>query len=365
MDWLFDGLASLLAFFYQLIPNYGISIILLTVVVMIVLTPLTIKGTKSMMMMQRLQPEIRKLQQKHKEDRQKLNEEMMALYKEHQINPVGGCLPLLAQAPVFIVLYTVLRGLTRRQSDLGYPTGWTSGSAATTGATEPPRFLETFDPAYLNPDTELYQSLSQTTEMRSFGMDLSESASRIISEGQIIAFIPYLLLIAIVAVTGFVQQRQIQGRMSKNQVNPQQQMIMKFLPIMLPIFSFTLPAGLVVYFAASNLFRVGQQWFISRKIYGLQRGETVDDKQAREGQRSGVAAATETPDVPAETNGSGKAKPAPGPSESKKPTSGKAQDAKSKGKSRSEPAKKKPKGSRRTSGGTPPSVQPRGRKKKR
>ncbi len=75
------------------------------------------------------------------------------------------------------------------------------------------------------------------------------------------------------AVTGFVQQRQIQGRNPNQQVNPQQQMIMKIMPVFLPVISFGLPSGLVLYFAVSNLFRVGQQWFISRSIYGIKRGD--------------------------------------------------------------------------------------------
>ena len=101
------------------------AIILLTLLVMVVLTPLTLKGTRSMMMMQQLQPEMKKLQARYKDDRQKLNEEMLKFYKENNINPLGGCLPLLIQMPVFLILYQVLRGLTRRVSDLGlWRPGW-------------------------------------------------------------------------------------------------------------------------------------------------------------------------------------------------------------------------------------------------
>ena len=388
MQWLFDAMAALLAFFYQFIPSYGMSIILLTLVVMIVVTPLTIKGTRSMMMMQRLQPEIRKLQTQHKDDRQKLNEELMAVYKENQVNPVGGCLPLLVQAPVFLVLYTVLRGLTRRISDMGFANGWVSGGVDTAATSPPPGILRNFDPAYLQPDTNLYQSLSETNEMRWFGIDLAESASNVFSQGDWVAFIPYVLLIALVAVTGFVQQRQIQGRVPKGQVNSQQQMIMKFLPIMLPIFSFTLPGGLVLYFAVSNLYRVGQQWFISRKIYGLQRGETVETKQVREG--GGKAAAVVTtavvadggPEKDAGKNGSATSKGSQkklGPS----PDSSGGEKARTKGtdgargrrstsagtssQKTSSKAKSSGKTARRPSSGASPapSVQPRGRKKKR
>ena len=115
--------------------------------------------------------------------------------------------------------------------------------------------------------------------MSAFGLDLSESASQALSEG-IVHALPYLVLIAIVAVTGFVQQRQIQGRNTNAQINPQQQMIMKIMPVFLPVISFTLPAGLVLYFATSNLFRIGQQAFISRSIYGMSREEQRANRQA-------------------------------------------------------------------------------------
>jgi len=267
MNAFFDLFGNILAWFYSLVPNYAVAIILLTLLVMLIVTPLTLKGTRSMMIMQQLQPEMRKIQQKYKDDRQKQNEELLKFYKEHEINPLGGCLPLLVQAPVFIVLYQVLRGLTRRQPDLGFDLGWVLGNAG-----EPPSVEHAFDPAYVSVDSDLYNDLSNTTEMTAFGLDLSESASQAISEG-ILHALPYLALIAIVAVTGFVQQRQIQGRNTSAQINPQQQAIMRLLPIFLPLISFGLPAGLVLYFAVSNLYRIGQQAFISRSIYGMSREE--------------------------------------------------------------------------------------------
>jgi len=170
--------------------------------------------------------------------------------------------------PVFIVLYQVLRGLTRRVSGMGFDMGWVSGQIGTgTSTTKAPAIDRNFDPAYLNHHSKMYQDLSTTNTMQAFGMDLAESASKALRQG-IVHALPYLLLIAIVGVTGFVQQRQIQGRNPNQQVNPQQQMIMKIMPIFLPVISFGLPSGLVLYFAVSNLYRVGQQWFISRSVYG-------------------------------------------------------------------------------------------------
>lgn len=277
----FELFANILAWFYSLIPNFAVSIILLTVLVMLIVTPLTLKGTRSMMIMQQLQPEMRKIQQKYKDDRQKQNEELLKFYKENDISPLGGCLPLLVQAPVFIVLYEVLRGLTLRQPDLGFATGWATGQS-TTGVNPIPKvpsIERTFDPAYVNHSSKLYSDLSNTTQMSAFGIDLSESCSKALSEG-IAHALPYIVLIAIVAVTGFVQQRQIQGRQTQasQAANPQMQQITKIMPFFLPLISFGLPAGLVLYFATSNLFRIGQQAFISRSIYGMSREDQKENR---------------------------------------------------------------------------------------
>ena len=112
-DGIREGLGSVLAFFYSVVPNSGFAIIMLTVAVRLALFPLTAKQAKSMIAMQRVQPEIKKLQAKYKNDRQKLNEEMMKFYKENEINPLGGCLPLVLQMPIFIALFQTLRGIQK------------------------------------------------------------------------------------------------------------------------------------------------------------------------------------------------------------------------------------------------------------
>src|SRR5579875_1086332 len=98
-------IAAILAFFYALIPNYGFAIIMLTVLVMVIIAPLQIKSTRSMLAMQKLQPELKRLQAQHKNDRAALNEAMMALYREHGVSPLGGCLPMLLPFPVFFALF--------------------------------------------------------------------------------------------------------------------------------------------------------------------------------------------------------------------------------------------------------------------
>ena len=94
---------------------------------MALITPLTVKSTRSMLQMQRMQPEMKRLQAKYKDDREKLNEELMKFYRENKINPLGGCLPIVAQMPVFIIMYRLLRGLTNRQGGLGSGIGHIAG----------------------------------------------------------------------------------------------------------------------------------------------------------------------------------------------------------------------------------------------
>jgi YidC/Oxa1 family membrane protein insertase len=246
-DGIFDLFAEVLNFFYTLIPNYAVAIALLTLLVMVLTTPFTLKGTRSMIQMQRLQPEMRKLQLKYKDDRQKLNEELMAFYKENNLNPLGGCLPLLLQTPIFIILYNVIRGLTRIEDG-------------------------TFDPKYLKHSSDLYQSLTHTDEMLAFdwlpggGVDLAISASKSLQEGFWTGF-PHVVMVVIVALTSYYQQKQIQGRNPNVEMPPQQKMMMRLFPAMFVVIAFVSPSALVVYFMTSNLYRIAMQAYITRTLY--------------------------------------------------------------------------------------------------
>ena len=279
MDSLFKFIAWIVSEAYAIFGSYGLSIVLLTLIVMAITTPLTIKGTKSMIQMQRLQPELKKIQERHRDDREKMNQELLAFYKANNINPVGGCLPMFIQLPVFAVLYRVVRGLTQRETVIGLQTGRTAGdlrdNLAIGRSVIPKNGDLPFKPGYISKTSELYDALIHTTKMKSWGVDLADSASSALSKS-IGHALPYLLLIAIVAVTGVVQQRQIQGRSNaSSQVNSQQQAIMKIMPFFLPVISFGLPAALVIYFVISNLWRVGQQAFITRTLYNKPHPEPV------------------------------------------------------------------------------------------
>jgi YidC/Oxa1 family membrane protein insertase len=112
-------LEYVVVFLYENVTtNYGLVIILLTIVVRIVLTPLTISQTKSMAKMQRLQPQLKEIQKKYKEDKQKIQQETMEFYKKHNVNPLAGCLPLILQMPVFFALFRVLREPSQKVLDI-------------------------------------------------------------------------------------------------------------------------------------------------------------------------------------------------------------------------------------------------------
>jgi YidC/Oxa1 family membrane protein insertase len=231
---IFTALAWLVSAAYAVIPNYGIAIALMTVAVMAVLTPLTWKSTRSMLEMQRLQPEIRKLQQLHRNDRQRLNEEMMAFYREHRVNPLGGCLPMFLQMPVLFIMYRVIHGL-----------------APGRGAT----------PHYISHSSRLFRDLvADHGKMEAFGMDLAKSARSIFSDrASFFTVLPFIVLIALVVVTQYVQTKQMSGRTPASQQNPQMQMMQRIMPAFFGFISYTIPAGVNVYFLVSALFRIGQQ----------------------------------------------------------------------------------------------------------
>ncbi len=257
----FSPFARVLEFFYNLWPSYGGAIALFTLAIMIVLTPLTLKGTRSMMVLQSLQPEMKKIQAQYKDDRQKLNEELLKFYKENNINPLGGCLPLLVQLPVFIILYNVLRGLTN--------TVVVDGQAV-------------FEPKYISHGSKLYESLYHQTHMNSWGLDLSKSVTKVMSDSGFGKALPYIVMIVLVALTSLVQQKQISGRNPAAANNPQQQMLMKLGPIMLTGISIIYQGGLVIYLLVSNLFRVGQQALISRTIYNTPEAKRLLEQQMKD-----------------------------------------------------------------------------------
>jgi YidC/Oxa1 family membrane protein insertase len=224
-----DALYHVLKFFQDLTEpllgsqSYWFSIVMLTVAVRILLIPLTVKQVRSTRVMQELAPEIKKLQAKHKNDRTKLNEEMMALYKERGFNPMAGCWPLLAQMPFFFALYQVIYA---RQI-----------------AGEPNVLLgKTF---FGVPLEQHWLALP--------GWDKMFSA----------AGITILVLTTTMALTTYISQRQLMSKQTA-QVNPQQQMILKIMPLMFFVFAVNVPLAVIIYWVTTNFWSVGQQYMLLR-----------------------------------------------------------------------------------------------------
>jgi YidC/Oxa1 family membrane protein insertase len=234
---LLDGMGSVLAFFYGLIPSYGVAIIGLTVLVRLVLFPLTAKQARSQLKMTQAAPEIKRIQAQFKDDRQKQNEEVMKYYKENKINPVAGCLPLVAQMPIFFALFAVLRDAVKHVP---------SGS----------KLYEAFCGEAIEKGVACAKD--NVEGLYFLGMDLSNAASA--PHNGFTDALPYFLLIALVVITGYLQFKQTQSRVT--QTNPQMAMMGKIFPLMFAFISFSLPSGVVLYFLVSNAWQIGQQALI-------------------------------------------------------------------------------------------------------
>ena len=195
-------LLDLLRFIYGLVGNYGVAIIILTIIVRLVLFPLTYKGMKSMKRMQQLTPRMKKLQEKYKNNKEKLNKEMMDLYRKNKVNPLGGCLPLLLQIPVFFALYS---------------------------------------------------SLSSAVELRHapFIFWISD-----LSQPDGLGITPLLM-----GVSMYIQQKMTP---QTAMMDSTQAKIMQMLPFIFTVFSFTFPSGLTLYWVTSNVLSIAQQQIINR-----------------------------------------------------------------------------------------------------
>ena len=266
----------LLAFFYSIIPNLGISIILLTCIVMAILLPLTAKQTRSMIVMQRIQPEIKKIQQQYKDDRQKQNEELMKFYQENNINPLSSCLPVLLQMPVMFALFRVL-------------------TTSRTTSRRPGTFSDLFD-AICNGESA---SSCSPKGIYFLGMDLTVSPANSGSiTANFIERLPYFIAVAAVVASGWYQMWQTQRRQSRlgtnqnNPINKQMQMITRIFPIAFGWFSWIASSGLVVYFVTSSLWRIGQQHLVLNKYYETHPTKRAPRSRNRKGPPATKPAAT-------------------------------------------------------------------------
>ncbi len=254
---IFDAFAWLLAEFYNFIPNYAVAIALLTILTMIITFPITRRSTRSMMKMQLLGPELKKLQSRYKippgatvaekqEIRQRQNTEMMAFYKENGVSPTGGCLPMLLQLPIFIILYDTIRGIT-----------------ATTILVKHGKKIILPTPDYISHSSKMYHAIIKAHgALPAFGINLADSIRSFSAWG---ARAPYIILILIAIILQYIQIKQMSGRNIAAQANPQMQQMQKMqkiFPLVYAILYIELPAGVSIYFIVSSLFRVIQQEYM-------------------------------------------------------------------------------------------------------
>lgn len=204
--------------FHDIAPNYGVDIILLTVVLRILTLPMSVKSQRSMMRLQRLQPQVERLREKFKGETERLNREMMDLYKRNHVNPLGGCLPTLIQLPVFIGLYeALLNAVELRHAPF---IGWIKDLSA--------------------PDCYPAAWMPKLPLMDCHG-------------------IPVLVLL--MGVSSFVQQW-----MSPTSPDPNQQRMMMVMPVVFTLIFVNFPAGLSLYYFASNVLGIVQQFFLNREF---------------------------------------------------------------------------------------------------
>jgi len=258
---LLDAVGAVLAFFYSIIPNYPIDVALLTIVIMALLTPLTVKSTKNMAAMQALGPEMKKLQAKYKgaENRAQMNEEMMKLYKEHNVNPASGCLPMLLQMPAFFILYSVIRGLTNTVTKPAFTTTTPAGLKQFHPA------VVTAIPRYIPKDSKMYHNIvAAHGQLISFGMNFSDKL--LSHHSSIWAAIPYLLLVLASVGLQYLQMARLNARNPQAaQANPQAAMLQKYMPLIFGFIYLNVAALLNIYFIFSSAIRIGTQEVLFRK----------------------------------------------------------------------------------------------------
>ena len=209
MEWIVVPTLAVMRWFYRFVPNYGIAIILLTVITKVLFFPLTIKSMTSMKAMQALQPQINALRSKYRSDPQRLQRETMELYRVHKVNPLGGCLPMVVQIPIFYALYDAL-----------------SVSVDLQGAP----FI-------------CFGHL--------FGVDLWIC--------DLSRHDPTYVLPILMGVSMFVQQK-----MTPVMGDPRQAKMMLFMPVVFTFMFLNLPAGLVLYWTLSNVLQIGQQKYMEK-----------------------------------------------------------------------------------------------------
>lgn len=317
LDYIAHPLGQFLYFVYNTLAfhNYGFAIIIFTVVVKLALLPLTLKQYKSTSKMQVIQPQIQEIQKRYKNDKEKLNQEMMKVYQENNVNPAGGCLPLLIQMPILISLYWVIvqplkfmLGKTQDQINKIVDAA-TAARQALGGSINQNAMLGTIKELsslnFFNEHREYLDKVSGLLDIKELinfnflGLRLGEIATYDMNKlfgAESHIYLPLLLLPIIGVVTTFLSTKLSMPKTNPNSSGSQNAMassmtnsMMYIGPIMTLIFSFQLPAGVVLYWIAGYVFQIFQQLYINKHI--LKKDEPVKTK---------IEAAGNTTEPPAE-----------------------------------------------------------------
>ncbi len=254
VSWVMITFHDLLSFTNNEDLQWSVGIIGLVVLIRIILIPLFVKQIKSQRALTALQPHMKAIQKKYKDDRQKQSEEMMKLYKEHKTNPFASCFPILAQAPIFFALFTVLNGISQNKSH-GYLKG---------------------------------EYLISAQQAHFFGAPLSGTFLGTSDGGTKLVAI---LLIAFMSATTFTTQRQLMVKGmpkmdSSNNMMLQQQKIMLYLfPIIFAVTGVNFPIGVLIYWSTTNLWTWGQQFYVIKRnpTPGSPAYEELQRKKASKG----------------------------------------------------------------------------------
>jgi YidC/Oxa1 family membrane protein insertase len=270
---LYNLVSGIIVLFHNLLsPLFGkdsgvtwsLSIMGLVVIIRIVLIPLFVKQIKSQRALTALQPHMKEIQKKYKDDRQKQSEEMMKLYKEHKTNPLASCFPILAQAPIFFALFTVLNGIAAK-TDAGVSAPIARG--------------------FLKGDY-----LTSAAQAEFFGAKISQT---FLGSDDMKVKIVTVLLIFIMSATTFTTQRQLMTKGmpkmdSSNNMMLQQQKIMLYLfPLIFAISGVNFPVGVLIYWSTTNFWTWGQQYYVIKRnpTPGSPAFEELERKRAK---KSGI-----------------------------------------------------------------------------
>lgn len=284
LDFICYPLGRFLLFIYNTIAfhNYGVALLAFTFLVKLVLLPLTVKQYKSSAKMQELQPLIQEVQKRYKNDKEKLNQEMMKVYQENNYNPAGGCLPMLVQMPILISLYWVIMQplkfmLLKNTEQI---TKLVDVATKAIGASKMGYQKEL---ATLNYFNENRDALSQVTgilnakelvDFNFLGLHLGKIASYSfdVIKSDPAVYIPLLILPILAVITTFISTKLSMPRNNQNSggqngmASSMTNSMMYIGPIMTLIFSFQLPAGVVLYWSAGYVFTIFQQLYINKHI---------------------------------------------------------------------------------------------------